>query len=657
MNANHFPRAYYSNVISGFYAQTPDEILGEIARNNQFALIKKQRNTWIGEICLLKDALEKYQNGFIAFEYTIPRIGDRVDNLFVFNGIVYLLEFKFGEKDYHSYAIDQIMDYALDLKYFHKESQNVPIVPMLVCTEAPNFKNTVHVYDDGIYEPVRCNKHTLKPIFEQLTSTLINSPINFTHWIESPYMPTPTIIEAAQALYRGHDVKEISRSDADAYNLSVTTNILEKIINQSKQNHEKSICFVTGVPGAGKTLAGLNIANSRHNFDEEEHAVFLSGNGPLVFVLREALARDEYERNNHTLRKSQAKKKAEAFIQNIHHFRDDALTTSEPPIEKVTIFDEAQRAWTQQQTAKFMAERGIIDFNMSEPEFLISIMDRHTDWAVIICLVGGGQEINTGEAGLPAWFDALRKPTNHWKVYVSNRIYDEEYTRGVNLNYMLRDLDIDTIIELHLAVSVRSFRSEHVAAFVKYLLDVDLSTAKELYLKINPKYPIVMTRNLETARAWVRLKARGTERIGLIASAGAKRLRCFGIWVQNEIDPENWFLNSKDDVRSSYFLEETATQFDIQGLEIDWSIVAWDADYRYENDKFTPYNFTGTKWNYIKDTNNRLYLKNAYRVLLTRARQGFVIFIPHGNNKDKTRFSNFYDGTYEYLKQVGIEEI
>jgi hypothetical protein len=657
MNHTHLSRAYYSKDILAFLEQTPDEILGEITRNNQFALVQRQRNTWIYEIVLLKQALEKYSNGFIAFEYTIPRIGDRVDNLFIFNGVIYLIEFKFGEKHYLRYAVDQVMDYALDLKYFHKESRTVPIVPIVACTEAPSVENTLRVYEDGVYEPLLCNKNTLKSILAHLTSTLKKAPIKYQDWLHSPYMPTPTIIEAAQALYRGHNVAEISRNDADAYNLSVTTNELNKIIDQSKQNNEKSICFVTGVPGSGKTLAGLNIANTRHNFDEKEHAVFLSGNGPLVFVLREALARDEYARNNHTMRKSQAKKKAEAFIQNIHHFRDDALLSSEPPIEKVTVFDEAQRAWTQQQTAKFMAERGILNFNMSEPEFLISIMNRHKDWAVIICLVGGGQEINTGEAGLPAWYDALRKQANNWKVYVSSRISDEEYTLGNKLNEMLLGLHVNYVDELHLAVSVRSFRSEQVAAFVKSLLDIELNTAQRLYLEIKPKYPIFLTRDLEKAKAWVKSRARGTERYGLIASSGAKRLRNFGVWVQYKITPEYWFLNDKDDVRSSFFLEETATQFDIQGLEIDWTILAWDADYRFENNCFTPYNFTGTKWNTVRAMVDHLYLKNAYRVLLTRARQGFIIYIPKGDDHDKTRLNKYYDGTYNYLKQIGIEEI
>jgi hypothetical protein len=650
-------RAYYSGPVSLFCTQAIDEILGEIAHNNQFALEKKQKNTWLSEISILQEALSSYSECEIALEFTVPRIGDRLDAVLLIKGIIYVIEFKVGENSYPYHAIDQVMDYALDLKNFHKESHFRQIVPILVCTKAPSTNNAFLEDVDQIYRPILCNKDTLKQELNRLTEKLSDTPIGFTDWLESQYMPTPTIIEAAQALYRGHDVKEISRSDSEAYNLSLTTETINQIIEQSKANQEKSICFVTGVPGAGKTLAGLNLANVRHDFGKNEHAIFLSGNGPLVFVLTEALARDEFERTNHLIPKGTARKKAEAFIQNIHHFRDEALRSSSPPTEKITVFDEAQRAWTREKTAKFMAERGEHDWDMSEPEFLISYMDRHNDWAVIVCLVGGGQEINTGEAGLPAWFEALRNRFPHWKVIFPNQLADKEYTRGMSLAEMLKGLKVKLVDNLHLAVSIRSFRSEHVSAFIKALLDVDVQKARSLYETIKSQYPVIVTRDLDTARKWVRKKARGTERYGILASSGAKRLRTFGIWVQSSITPEYWFLNGKEDVRSSYFLEDTATEFDIQGLELDWAIVSWDADFRINNDHFLEYNFTGTKWNTINKEEDKLYLKNAYRVLLTRARQGMIIFIPKGDDKDTTRRHEYYDNTYEYLRMLGIQEI
>lgn len=468
-------------------------------------------------------------------------------------------------------------------------------------------------------------------------------------------MPTPTIIEAAQALYSNHNVEEISRSDSGAYNLSITTKKINYIIEYSKANNKKSICFITGVPGAGKTLAGINIANERHKFEENEHAVFLSGNFPLVDVLQEALARNEKMRNHAS--KTDALRRVKSFIQIIHHYRDAYVGNNVVPTEKVVIFDEAQRAWTQKQISSFMArKKGIFNFDYSEPEFLISTLDRHKDWAVIICLIGGGQEINTGEAGLIEWFDSLRRSFKHWDIYVSNMITDEEYTRGHGVNELIEGLNVFIEKDLHLATSIRSFRSENVSAFVKYLLDNDIHKARDTFLKLE-KYPIKLTRNLETAKKWVRDKARGTERYGLLASSGALRLKSVGIFVKNELSAPNYFLNDKESVSSSYYLEDCATEFDVQGLELDWSIVAWDCDFRYVNGKWTYNKFNGSKWNNVNIETNRIYLKNAYRVLLTRARQGMIIFIPEGNLEDKTRQPNFYDDTYNYFKSIGIEEI
>lgn len=387
-------------------------------------------------------------------------------------------------------------------------------------------------------------------------------------------MPTPTIIEAAQALYMGHNVEDISRNDASAKNLNQTTKAINEIIDYSKDNNKKSICFITGVPGAGKTLAGLNIAIERQKVDEDEHAVFLSGNGPLVDVLQEALCRDDAKRNGN--KKADAMRKAKEFIQIIHHFRDDAISVNSPPVERVTIFDEAQRAWDEPNLSDFMKrKKGVLDFNLSEPEFLISILNRHEGWATIVCLIGGGQEINKGEsAGIAGWFDSLKNNYPDWNVYISDKITDEEYAKDNDFIEMTKGLNVHIVEGLHLAVSLRSFRSENVSAFVKALLDVDKETVRTLYQQFKNDYPICITRDLQKAKQWVKDKAKGTQRYGLTASSGAKRLRKYGVWVQNKIDAPVWFLNDKDDVRSSYYLEETATEFDIQGLELDWTIVS-----------------------------------------------------------------------------------
>jgi hypothetical protein len=651
-------RSYYSESVSSFLKESNESILGKLAKNNIFSLKEKQRNSWIQQIEILKENLTFCPEAHLLFEFTIPRMGKRVDNILIWKGIIYVIEFKVGDSTYFKGARDQVMDYALDLKNFHEESHDKIIVPILVSTQGLEEENELHVDSDYIYSPLLANRNNLGELINEVNKmTVKHASIDPVKWENGVYKPTPTIIEAAQALYQGHSVEDISRSDSGAINLSKTSTKVNQIIDYAKVNKEKVICFITGVPGAGKTLAGLNIANSRHNFVEEEHAVFLSGNGPLVNVLREALARNEIT-NHPEIKKSEARKKVGAFIQNIHHFRDEYLKTDRAPIEKVIIFDEAQRAWNREQTSKFMKEkRGINGFNMSEPEFLISVMDRHLDWAVIICLIGGGQEINTGEAGLPEWFFALRHKFSNWKVYVSDQITDNEYMRDYSFYEITKGLNFHLEKELHLSVSVRSFRSEKLSHVIKSLLDLELNNAKETYKLIKENYPIVVTRDLSKAKTWLRKRARGTERIGIIASSGGLRLKPYGVWVKNSIDPANWFLNDKDDIRSSYFLEDVATEFDVQGLELDWVCLAWDADLRLVDGTWSYNNFSGTKWNNINKAEKQVYLKNAYRVLLTRARQGMVIFVPEGDINDQTRLPLFYDETYEYLKSIGFDEI
>ncbi|NLH98268.1 MAG: DUF2075 domain-containing protein [Chthonomonadales bacterium] len=650
-------RLYYDASIREFVHDHVTRILGELAGHHEFALEERQRDSWRTTIVLLQQVLKETE-GHLVLEYSIPRMGRRIDCVLLSGGVVFALEFKVGATSYEPQAIDQVVDYALDLKNFHEQSHTRVIVPVLVCTGAPEQRRAWELSSDRIARPVLTNGADLGAIVHSVTGELREPPIDPNAWIHSGYKPTPTIVEAAQALYRGHNVQEISRSDAGAANLSRTSAAILRIIGDARRNGTKAICFLTGVPGAGKTLAGLNLANSWHNPDHSEHAVFLSGNGPLVEVLREALARDDVaERRNRGERASKrtAISKAKAFIQNIHHFRDDMLATNAPPIEHVVVFDEAQRAWTVAQTANFMrTKKGIMDFTKSEPEFLIGAMDRHRDWATIVCLVGAGQEINKGEAGLPEWFEALRRTFGHWQVYVSPNLTDDEYTRGQPL-WQPADLHrIHFDDHLHLSVSVRSFRSERVAAFVKALLDLQIDHARSCWNEMQDSYPIVLTRDLAVARRWLREQARGSERYGIVASSGAIRLRPEGIHVKSDIDPVNWFLNGKQDIRSSYYLEEVATEFDIQGLELDWTCVAWDADMRYSPNGWVFKVFRGARWEDVGSDDARLYAKNAYRVLLTRARQGMVIFVPRGDRDDPTRPPEFYDATFEYLASLGI---
>lgn len=653
-------RSYYSNTIKNFLEEDKHKILGEINQhysNRHLELL--QKNAWSSQIDILKEQLQGIE-GAIYFEFTIPRMGKRVDNILIVNDAIFVIEFKIGSEYYDSYAIRQVIDYALDLRNFHEGSHNARLIPLLVATEAPRLMNELDKVEDFI-EVAKCNKSTIKETLLACLKISGDDEINVVDWENSIYKPTPTIVEAAQALYKGHNVKEISRSDADAINLSETTDTLNQIIENTKVAQQKSICFVTGVPGAGKTLAGLNIANERMQKNEQEHAVFLSGNGPLVEVLREALTRDvvvEATQSGKKTTKADAKRKTSTFIQNIHHFRDEYLRDHQEPIEKVVVFDEAQRAWNKEQASAFMKQKkGKDDFLMSEPDFLVQVMDRHDGWCMIICLIGGGQEINKGEAGIEEWIHVLSEHYQDWKVYYSHLITDSpNYLRSDQLKKWLNSKAVSEE-SLHLAVSIRSFRSEKLSAFIYHLLELDEEVAKKLYQEVEDDFPIVLTRKIVEAKKWLKSKAKGNERIGIIASSGARRLRPYGIDVKNKLTASNWFLNEKEDVRSSFFLEDVATEFEIQGLEIDWTCIAWGANLHLNNGEWVYQNFKGTRWMNIKKKVNQEYLKNAYRVLLTRARQGMVIFIPQGEETDITRSASYYDETYHYLKSIGIKEL
>lgn len=651
-------RAYYSARIREFVDEKPETLLGKLMVSDEFSTTDLQKNAWRKEIDILQDQLRSVENGDIAFEYTIPRMGHRIDVVCIIHGLIFLLEFKVGDREYRKSTADQVMDYALDLKYFHELSADRYIIPISIPTEAPSVCNEVSFMEDKISDVLKCTKDNIGLTINSVLSSVQDQDLSMMDWINSRYAPTPTIIEAAQAMYRNHSVRDISRNDAGTYNLTATTETINQIIDDCKRNHKKAICFVTGVPGAGKTLAGLNIANERHNFDADEHAVFLSGNGPLVDILQAALAKDRSNRTGITI--AEAKKETKAFIQIIHRFRDEALTTNNPPAEKVAIFDEAQRAWNEESLTDFMKrKKGVDAFNQSEPEFLIRIMDQHQDWAVIVCLVGGGQEIYNGEAGIIDWFRALQNKFRNWHIYLSDKMTDSEYVGNSSIEELLTGCSYSLRPALHLGVSLRSFRSEKLAEFVKLLLDNEPSAAAAVYSELSIHYPIILTRDLDKAKEWIRKKARGTERYGLLASSEGKRLRGIGIWVPSVINHVGWFLNEKDNVDSSYFLEVAASEFKVQGLEIDYSILAWDADLRRSGEGFDYFKFRGTRWNHVNNMQQQKYLKNAYRVLMTRARQGMIIFVPSGTDPedDPTRDSAYYDDIYKYLRSCGIKEL
>ena len=686
------------------------EVLGILHDNFHGEALSTTNEAWKGEIELLQDVLLPWADeaGEIVFEYDIPRLGKRIDVVLLLRGIIFCLEFKVGQKDALQSDVEQVMDYALDLKNFHRYSHDRTIVPILIPTNYQRSSSVFppSVYDDGVYNPLIVGADQLQNLLIRvLEHSGATEAGAIDNWIISPYTPTPTIIEAARTLYESHSVEDITRHEADEVSTDATIDYLLQIIDKSKRNGQKSICFVTGVPGAGKTLVGLDVAikqtYNEENISKEDGAVYLSGNGPLVAVLTEALARDNFKKNTDKgKRLSDSRREVGNFIQIIHRYRDNMLAKIKNPVENgvveidpekavrlessgygevehIAIFDEAQRSWTHKRIADYLKRGGtygnklkVLNFPFSEAEFLIWSLDQREDWAVIICLVGGGQEINTGEAGISAWIEALNNRFQHWQIFISNKLTEPEYAEG-KVNELLQENGKVTFSDrLHLAVSLRSFRAERLSSFVHSLLSFS-DDAKDLYKEVAAKgYPIVLTRDMDKAREWLRSKARGSQQTGVLVSKVAARFKPLAVNIlpQGDENAVHWFLEDKTDIRSSNYLEDAATEIQVQGLELDFACVLWDADMRYNDGHWEYLKFNGkNKWNPVANTPNgqeeKKYMLNAYRVLLTRARQGIVICVPNGNNRltpegfpeDPTRLPEFYNGTYEYLKSLEIE--
>ena len=707
-------RCLYNSDFETFLKQDVTSIFGVLNENFHGNENTSTREAWIEEIVILKNVVSKLNddNGQIIFEYDIPRLGKRIDAVILYKGIVFCLEFKVGESKILEMDIDQVLDYALDLKNFHKFSRDKVIAPILIATKYPNRTEEIQmsVYDDSVINPLVTGGFGVYDLMEKVLYKFPNeSPVD-ENWIISPYAPTPTIVEAAKKLYENHSVKDITRHEADDVSTDRTIKYILDVIKKSKTNREKSICFVTGVPGAGKTLVGLDVAvqqtyQGNDNPVEDEGAVYLSGNGPLVAVLNEALAKDNYKKckdKGESKKLSDSRREVGKFIQIIHRYRDNMLAKIKNPVENgvleidpekavklaesgygevehVAIFDEAQRSWTQKRLADYLKRGGtygnklkVPNFPVSEAAFLIWSLDQREDWATIVCLVGGGQEINTGEAGISEWINALNDIFPHWNVYISPKLTEPEYAEGKVNQLLEKNKKVTYSEDLHLSVSLRSYRAEKLSAFVHAMLACE-SNAAELYKEIKDKYPIVLTRDMEKAKKWLHEKVRGTERTGVLVTKESARFKPLGIHILASGDENavHWFLEDKADTRSSNYLEDAATEIQVQGLELDYTCVLWDADMRYDNNKWRYYKFNGrTKWvEQTPDTENKQelikYMLNAYRVLLTRARAGMVICVPSGNpNKnhsgyweDSTRLPEYYDGTYQYLKSIGIEEI
>ncbi len=699
-------RCLYTDSFCNFIDADPSAILGTLHENYHGETLTSTNEAWKGEINILQKVLLpwKDENAQIVFEYDIPRLGKRIDVVLLLRGLIFCLEFKGGQKDILQADVEQVMDYALDLKNFHLFSHDKTIVPILVPTlrDTSTTKFKASIYDDNVYNPLISGEDNLQGLILKVIEKSGIANTQNENWLISPYSPTPTIIEAARALYENHSVEEITRHEADKVSTDRTIQFILDVIDDSKLNGKKSICFVTGVPGAGKTLVGLEVAIKQTyrngEKDKENGAVYLSGNGPLVAVITEALAPDNYKKSQDGKKLSESRREVSEFIQIIHRYRDNMLAKIKNPVENgvveidpekaiklektgygevehVAIFDEAQRSWTHKRIANYLKRGGtygnklkVPNFPMSEAEFLIWSLDQREDWAVIVCLVGGGQEINTGEAGITEWINALNNRFHHWNVYISHELTAAEYAEG-NVNALLAaNSRVNYSKDLHLKVSLRSFRAEKLSAFVHSFLAFN-DDARTLYTDVsNRNYPLVLTRDMNKARAWLRKKARGTEQTGILVTKVAARFKplAVNILAQGDENAVHWFLEDKMDIRSSNYLEDAATEIQVQGLELDYACVLWDADMRCENGQWTFYKFNGkSKWIPENNVDTQKYMLNAYRVLLTRARQGIIICVPYGNGKlnsdgfpeDPTRLPEFYNGTYEYLKSLGLKEI
>ena len=711
MANNKTNRCLYRSDFKSFIESDPYSILGRIHDAFHGQALTTTDEAWNSEINLLQSVLVpwKDEDAEIIFEYDIPRLGKRIDAVLLLRGIIFCLEFKVGQKDALQSDVEQVMDYALDLKNFHRYSHDRIIVPILIPTKHRSSSNSFipSVYDDSIFNPLITGANGLQNLINGvLQHARANTPGTIKDWIISPYTPTPTIIEAARSLYENHSVEDITRHEADKVTTDATIAYILDIINRSKKNGEKSICFVTGVPGAGKTLVGLDVAVKQSyqedgTFNVDDGAVYLSGNGPLVAVLTEALARDNYKKSKNKgedKKLSDSRREVSKFIQIIHRYRDNMLAKIKNPVvdgkleidphkavklqqsgygevEHVAIFDEAQRAWTHKRIADYLKRGGtygnklkVANFPMSEAAFLIWSLDQREDWATIVCLIGGGQEINTGEAGISEWIAAINNRFQHWRVYISDKLTEPEYAEGKVTELLKHNSKVEYSDRLHLGVSLRSFRAERLSAFVHSLLSFN-PDAEELYKNvISHRYPIVLTRSMDKARSWLRQQARGTQQTGILISKVSARFKPLAVHVlpQSEDNAVHWFLEDKTDVRSSNYLEEAATEIQVQGLEVDYACILWDADMRYDNGKWSFWKFNGkTQWIPEKNIETQKYMLNAYRVLLTRARQGLVICVPEGNSnkthegfpEDSTRLPIYYNSTYEYFKRIGLTEI
>ena len=611
------------------------------------------------EQCLIRSPSAKLWG--LLLEFSIPRKELRIDVVLLVGEVIVLLEAKSGTVASH--AKRQIEEYALLLHYFHRASTGHRIIPIVVSAEALDVDLTA-LGQRELFPQIA--SYWIAPVvlstWQQLANLLlaIEQPradqIPSEPWCNSPYFPVPSIIEAALALRSGLSIREIAHSEASEHEIETVRRALQGYVDQARIEQHHAICFLTaGVPGSGKTLVGLSLAHSHENKADAIH--FMSGNGPLVQVLQYLFTKESMRTG---AKAAQARAEAKTLIENVHVFaRYHTDDNTGPPSNHAIIFDEAQRAWNRAQNKKKFGR------DYSEPEMLLRIMERQPDWAVVVALVGGGQEINDGEAGLEEWGQALSDSDKDWVIYASPEVLEGgPSTAGHRLfRGSTKAREVRTSTTLHLRTSNRSLRAEQLATWVNRVLDGDSQGAASL--GITARFPILLSRDLNQTRLMLRQQGIGENRYGLAGSSGAARLRAEGLEPSSSFHAdyqwEHWYLAPETDVRSSYRCEVFATEFEIQGLELDWIGLCWGGDFIWSEPQgwqrraLRP--ARQSKWSLIKSDEKRIYRKNAYRVLLTRARQGMIIFVPKGNAEDPTNQPEEFEATAQYLARCGATSL
>ena len=622
--------------------------------------------SWQTQVVILKRCLRRVSERFpaasnwgVLFEYPLLRLGRRLDVVILAGKRVVVIEFKVGARSYSPADVRQAETYALDLRDFHEASHLLPILPVLCATDAPRDDYTLSD-QGGVGRTCLCNAVTLGKLLEKIASVDESPQIDLGEWDRASYRPVPDIIKAAELLFAGHQVHEIADASCNPENLAATTDKLIQIISRARRHKEHIVAFVTGVPGSGKTLVGLNaIHDPRFRREGGIAGAYLSGNTPLVEVLREALAQDEAGRTGTLLR--DARRKVRSQIQGVMNYLKEYLESdsNEAPADHVIVFDEAQRAWD----AAHGAQK--FDLPKSEPALFLEIMGRHIDWAVIIGLVGGGQEINKGEKGLSEWGAAVldhnrQTESRKWRVIAA-----KEATAGADATAwqtIFPGQPPNALVErdetLHLAVSVRSYRCLATSRWVNALLDGQIDDARSIATTAD-EFPIFVTRSLSKARQWLLEEARGNRRCGLVATTGAQRLRAEGLGVPLSAaklkEVVNWYLKPRGDIRSSCALEVTANEYTCQGLELDYVGVCWGGDLLW-NDQQSSWDhraLMGSSWHKVKNPYKQRWVSNKYRVLLTRSRLGTVIWVPEGNAEDATRNPKLLNTVASILTSAG----